>query len=158
MPIWLDDVQCLGSEKFLEDCRFPGWGVHDCAHAEDASACCTNADSLRLVGVDRDGCGRLEVNRAGAWGTVCDTGFDALDARVACRQLGLSATGKVGYTVVGAGPGAPVVWTLDARFVPGGGGTGQIWMSEVACEGTERFLEECVAAGYSWGTAAGCLP
>jgi len=63
---------------------------------------------------------------------------------------------QVGYSVVGAGPGAPVVWTLDARYVRGGGGTGQIWMSEVECEGTERFLEECVAASYNWGAAEGC--
>ncbi|KAJ1483426.1 SRCR-like domain-containing protein, partial [Baffinella frigidus] len=93
---------------------------------------------LRLINTDADGCGRLEMFHAGSWGTVCDAGFDELDARVACRQLGLSDTGRVGYTVVGAGPGAP------------------IWMSGVACEGTERFLEECVPASYTWGVSAGC--
>ena len=32
--------------------------------------------------------GRLEIYHAGEWGTICQTGFDDIDASVACRQLG----------------------------------------------------------------------
>lgn len=38
--IWMDDVQCTEENTRLEDCRFRGWGRHNCGHSEDASAIC----------------------------------------------------------------------------------------------------------------------
>ena len=32
--------------------------------------------------------GRLEIFLQGEWGTVCNDGFDSIDADVACRRLG----------------------------------------------------------------------
>jgi len=38
--IWLDDVQCVGNERSIEDCQNVGWGIHNCRHSEDASVIC----------------------------------------------------------------------------------------------------------------------
>jgi len=44
---------------------------------------------VRLTGANRPpNAGRLEVNYYGAWGTVCDDGFDDNAAQVACFMLG----------------------------------------------------------------------
>ncbi|NXN75374.1 DMBT1 protein, partial [Himantopus himantopus] len=40
-PIWLDNVQCSGTEGALSECLARPWGVSNCDHGEDASVVCT---------------------------------------------------------------------------------------------------------------------
>ena len=39
--IWLDDVECVGSESSIFLCPKSDWGQHNCGHHEDASAVCS---------------------------------------------------------------------------------------------------------------------
>nr|XP_055046950.1 scavenger receptor cysteine-rich domain-containing group B protein-like [Misgurnus anguillicaudatus] len=38
--LWMDDVQCTGTELSLTDCTFRGWGTHNCDHSFDAGVIC----------------------------------------------------------------------------------------------------------------------
>ena len=72
--------------------------------------------------------GLLQVYHSGVWGTVCDDGWTSSNSLVVCRQLGF--------------PGA-LSFTNQV-------GTGQIWLDDVACSGTETALRNCQHRG--WGT------
>ncbi|XP_048185483.1 soluble scavenger receptor cysteine-rich domain-containing protein SSC5D [Perognathus longimembris pacificus] len=84
---------------------------------------------LRLADGPHSCAGRLEVWHGGRWGTVCDDGWDLRDATVACRELGCGA----------------------ALAAPGGAffgeGTGPVWLSELACRGSEGQLGLCPPRG-----------
>ena len=43
-PIFLDNVNCLGSESSLFSCRHGGLGNHNCRHSQDASVRCGNTE------------------------------------------------------------------------------------------------------------------
>jgi len=40
-PIWLDGVNCTGSEMYIGDCHHNDWGTTDCSQKEDVSIACS---------------------------------------------------------------------------------------------------------------------
>ncbi|KAI6658615.1 Scavenger receptor cysteine-rich protein type 12 isoform X1 [Oopsacas minuta] len=129
-PIWLDDVQCRGSEEKLSQCVNIGLGLHNCYHSEDAGVVCERNEvglPVRLVGGAGSHEGRVEVLYNDTWGTVCDDIWTYLDATVVCRQMGFSkALSAFKYAAFGIG-------TADQN----------IWLDQVNCNGTELDLSAC---------------
>lgn len=88
---------------------------------------------MRLVGGSSPNMGRVEVLNSGVWGSVCDDGFRNTQAAVVCRQLGY----RGGYALFDL--------PLDMQ------GSGNVWMDEVRCSGSESALSQCNFAG--WGVS-----
>ncbi|XP_054035067.1 scavenger receptor cysteine-rich domain-containing group B protein-like, partial [Dryobates pubescens] len=85
---------------------------------------------VRLAGGPGPCAGRVELRRAGRWGTVCDDDWGLPDAGVVCRQLGC---------------GRPLAAPAGAWF---GEGSGPIWLNGVRCRGRERRLAQCPHRGW----------
>ncbi|XP_010226501.1 PREDICTED: scavenger receptor cysteine-rich domain-containing group B protein-like, partial [Tinamus guttatus] len=129
-PVWLDGVNCTGMEEALSKCPAEPWGVHACGHEKDAAAVCSDPTELRLVNGSGRCSGRLEVLHEQRWGSVCDAGWDLLDALVVCWQLGC---------------GAALAAPRSAHF---GHGHGPFWLDRVHCTGREAALSECPAEPF----------
>uniref|UniRef100_A0A671EVP6 SRCR domain-containing protein n=1 Tax=Rhinolophus ferrumequinum TaxID=59479 RepID=A0A671EVP6_RHIFE len=129
-PIALDDVECVGTEGRLWQCLHSGWFSHNCGHHEDAGVICSGGLGLRLANGSSRCEGRVEVDHANAWGTVCDDSWSIEDAHVVCRQLGCGLA-------MSALPGA--------SFSPG---SGSILLDDVNCTGRQSSLGQCPHGGW----------
>ena len=50
--IYLDNLRCTGTEDSLLDCQSNGFGIHNCAHSEDAGVFCPASKCYKTKGVD----------------------------------------------------------------------------------------------------------
>ena len=44
--IWLDNVQCNGTERDIDDCTHTAWGVHSCEHHDDVAILCNTGRTV----------------------------------------------------------------------------------------------------------------
>ncbi|KAL9965302.1 hypothetical protein ACROYT_G029080 [Oculina patagonica] len=131
--VWLNSVQCTGTENSLFSCVNDGWRNHTCTSGKEANVSCIGPDVRLVNGGLLTSVGRVEVLYGGLWGAVCDERWDLDDANVVCHQLG--------YPDAVSAP-------RDSQF---GEGTGVIWINEVECTGREDSLTKCSHSG--WGKA-----
>ena len=131
--IWLDNVQCSGTETSIADCSHRGWGRHHCAHREDVSVSC---NTLRLVGSSSPREGSLEVLYHGTWRTACADHFNDTAAAVVCRMLGYGRGGQF----------------IGNRY---GATGGRIWLGNIRCNGTETNIADCQHDGWVIRDCAG---
>ena len=91
--------------------------------------------TVRLVNSSGPHKGRVELFLLGQWGTLCDYGWDLVDAMVVCKELGYLRAVE-----------AP-------RHAAFGAGSGPSWYQHVECTGKESSLNECNHYTYYFGHA-----
>ena len=82
---------------------------------------------IRLSGITRLE-GRVEIMYQGIWGTICDDGWDDIDATVVCKELGFlngTATRQTQFDAI----------------------TDPVWLRQVNCSGNESKLSHCMHNG-----------
>ncbi|TKS76440.1 Deleted in malignant brain tumors 1 protein [Collichthys lucidus] len=83
--IWLDDVQCTGTELSILKCVHNQLGENNCAHSEDAGVICS--EHVRLLNGTNRCSGRVEAYRNGQWKRICRNDWDAEEVSVVCREM-----------------------------------------------------------------------
>uniref|UniRef100_K7F9W0 SRCR domain-containing protein n=1 Tax=Pelodiscus sinensis TaxID=13735 RepID=K7F9W0_PELSI len=129
--IWLGDVNCSGNESSLWVCPFREWGQYNCKDHEDAGVICSGSKQIKLVSGASPCAGRVEIYYQETWGTVCDDSWDLTDSDIVCKEL------ECGHAINA---------TVSAHY---GQGSGQIWLADVNCSGSETNLWMCPSR--DWG-------
>ncbi|XP_062913387.1 scavenger receptor cysteine-rich type 1 protein M130-like [Mobula hypostoma] len=124
-PVLTSNVKCHGKESAFKDCKSPPWGDIGYRHDWDAGVICQDHRAVKLEAGNDECSGRVEVEFAEIWGTMCDQHWDWSNSNVVCNQLQCG----VAVSVLGG-----------AYF---GEGTGPISNNVLRCQGNESSLSDC---------------
>lgn len=86
---------------------------------------------VRLLGGRTEKEGRLQVKKNGKWGTVCNYGWNMMNAALVCHQLGLVLN--------------PDDWNLERNEIPLAGIAEGIILSNVRCTEEDTDISNCKA-------------
>ncbi|XP_063295423.1 scavenger receptor cysteine-rich type 1 protein M130-like [Pelobates fuscus] len=123
--IWLDNVECTGSESALWDCQHNSWGKHNCGHDEDVGVICADHRDFRLLGGPDSCSGDLEIKHVNIWGSTCELDEELRTANVICREL---------HCGIAVPPPRNVTYTERK---------GKIWNEDIKCVGNEASQFQC---------------
>lgn len=124
-PSVLSRPRCTGDEQWVGACPGVAWNAGICRTQKYdlGIACSKGGVGVRVAGGRPRAGGRLEVRLPGfEWASVCDAGFDDLDAQVVCRTLGYEG---------------------EAIATRGADTSGPVWNVALDCTGAETRLDEC---------------
>lgn len=164
----LDEVNCTGSERSLEECDKNPWKEHDCRSYEVAGVVCYpskectekefQCDNDRCL-IPQQVCDGTDHCRDGSDEQTCDiqvklvNGETPYSGRVEIVRNGMTGTicddgftdasAKIICKMLGYRGGQA---KSDATF---GSGSGVIWLDDVECRGNETSLLECPSR--PWG-------
>uniref|UniRef100_A0A5S6QY80 Neurotrypsin n=1 Tax=Trichuris muris TaxID=70415 RepID=A0A5S6QY80_TRIMR len=164
----MDDIKCTGNERYLNECRFSGWGKHDCGPNEAAGVQCAVSEvecfpkkfkctsghciDFKWICDGEDDCGdgsdedqrkckdRVEVRLVN--GTSSDKG------RIEVKYYGIwGSVCSSGFTIDDAKVicrmlglnGTPMIYP-NGKF---GSSKGPIWLQQPGCNGDEKLLNLC---------------
>ncbi|GIL85269.1 hypothetical protein Vretifemale_13874 [Volvox reticuliferus] len=94
--------------------------------------------AVRLVGGRSPQEGTVQVCRNVVWGTICDTNWNDVDARVVCRQLGFANGAAV------SSKGQLMNGTVYGHTFPQGPSDMKVLYSNLDCHDTDVTLDSCV--------------
>ncbi|XP_071098013.1 scavenger receptor cysteine-rich domain-containing protein DMBT1-like [Haliotis cracherodii] len=97
--LWLDDVDCIGNETDISECRFQGWGIPSCPSGGLGGVNCevSALPNVRLTNGFGPWEGLVEIYEQDMWQPVCTAGWDDKDAQVICRELGVRSSGGLAH-------------------------------------------------------------